>query len=91
MFQGLANPVHAYVTYSKLKILQIAVLDYFSTSTLKNTFLQLPWYVKQLSEIRCTCTFMQSVCQIPKTNNMACFSFHVLCLSSYNFKSYYSL
>ena len=46
---------------------------------LTNTF-QFPEYLKQLSnEIRRTCTLKQSVTQILKTNNMTCFSFHVLC------------
>ena len=40
--------VRMYVTYSKSKILQIAVLDYFLTRTLTNILFQFPEYVKQL-------------------------------------------
>ena len=39
LLQALANRERAYVTYLKPKILQIAVLDYFLTSTLtKHSF-----------------------------------------------------
>ena len=82
--------VRAYVTDSKSKILQIAVLDYFLTSTLTNTLFQFPEYVKQLQEIRHTFILKQFVRQILKTNDVTCFSFYVLCPSSYDFKSCYS-
>ena len=89
-YQALTNCVRAYLTYSKSKILQIVVLDYFLTSTLTNTLFQFPDYVKELYEIRHTCTLKQSVRQILKTNNMTGFSFHVLCPLFYDFKSCYS-
>ena len=38
--QVLTNPVCVYVTYTKPKNLQIAVLDYFLTSKLTNTLFQ---------------------------------------------------
>ena len=45
--QALTNRVRAYVTYSKSQTLQIAVLDYFLTSTFTNTTFHFPDYVKQ--------------------------------------------
>ena len=78
-----------YVTYSKSKMLQIDVLDYFLTSTLTNTLFQFPEQVKELQGIRRTCILKQFVRQILKTN-VTCFSFYVLCPSSYDFKSCYS-
>ena len=70
--QQLGTYICAYVTYTKPKILQIAVLDDFLTSTLI--------YVRK-------CTLKQSVRQIRKASNVTCFSFHVLYPSSYDFKS----
>ena len=83
VYQALTNCV-AYVMYSKLEILQIAILDYFLTSILSNTLFQFPEYVKQPYQIRHTCTLKQSVCQIVKTNNVTCFSFYVFCPLSYD-------
>ena len=40
--------VRVYATYSKSKILQIAVLDYFLISMFTNTLFQFSEYVKQL-------------------------------------------
>ena len=48
--QALTNRVGAYVTHSKSQILQVAVLDYFLTSTFTNTTFQFPEYVKQSLE-----------------------------------------
>ena len=46
--QALINRLCAYLTYTKPKILQIPVLDYFLTSTLMNTIFQFSEYMKQL-------------------------------------------
>ena len=70
--QQLGTYICAYVTYTKPKILQIALLDDFLTSTLI--------YVRK-------CTLKQSVRQILKASNVTWFSFHVLYPSSYDFKS----
>ena len=37
------------------------------------------WVHEATLRITCTWTLKQSVCQIPKTNNVTYFSFHVLC------------
>ena len=50
-YQALTNHARAYVTYSKSKILEFAVLDYFLTSTLTNTLFQFPEYVKELHDL----------------------------------------
>ena len=82
--QALTNRVSAYATHLKSLILQIAVCDYFLTSTFVNTLFQFSEYVKQLLEIRRTWTFKHCTCQILKTNNVICFSFHILCPVSCN-------
>ena len=57
--------------------------DYFLTFTLTNLLFQFPEYFKKLDlhELEI------SVRQILKTNNVSCFSFHVLCHSFCDFRS----
>ena len=83
LYQSFSNRVSAYMTYSKLYILQIALHDYFLTSMLTNFFFFsfLREYMNQLWEIRHTCTLKQFVRQILKTNHVTCFlSFMVYAL-----------
>ena len=73
--------VHDVLRIINSKILQVAVLDYFVLSMLTNILFQFPECMKQLEEIRHTCTLKQLVGQILKTNSVTYFLFHFYGLS----------
>ena len=60
----------------------LEIINFTNCCTRLFFIFQFTEYMKQLQEIRRTCTLKQSLRQFLKTNNVTCFSFHVLCPSS---------